>query len=42
MTSRADPPKNAISYQQYLRNRIAAALFPWLSGPAAPEREAGL
>ena len=26
MTSRADPPKNAISYQQYLRNRIAEPL----------------
>jgi hypothetical protein len=25
-----------------LIDRIAAALFPWLSGPAEPEREAGL
>jgi hypothetical protein len=26
MTTRADPPKNAISYGQYLRNRIAEPL----------------
>jgi hypothetical protein len=26
MTDRADPPKNAISYEQYLRNRIAEPL----------------
>jgi hypothetical protein len=26
MTRHADPPKNAISYEQYLRNRIAEPL----------------
>jgi hypothetical protein len=25
-----------------LTDRITAALLPWLSGPAVPEREAGL